>query len=131
MNNKPLFHIASVSPDSTLLSRIVEAIQQKREESRLWRVRIFATSAALSVVALVPVVESLISSLRNSNFSTYLSLLFSDGGFFFTIWKDICASLLESLPVIAVMGTLALVGVLLWSLRSMVRFMNNSPIRTA
>lgn len=126
MNNRPLFSIETIKPSNTLLQRILLAVHRKQEQSRLWRVRVFAATAALSIAALVPVVQSLITALNASNFGTYLSLVFSDGGLFFTFWKEIAASLIESLPVIAVAATLALVGIMLWSIRATVRFMNVS-----
>ena len=130
MNKDSIFSIPSIAPSKGLLERIVRAMHQRQEQSRLWRVRIFAGSAALSVVALVPVISNLVTALKASNFGTYVSLLFSDGGMFLAFWKEIGASLIESLPVIAVAGTLALLGVLLWSIRSMVRFMNNRLVTT-
>ncbi len=129
MNTRPLFKIGSVSPSPTLLGRIVLAIHRKQEQARLWRVRTFAGSAMLSVVALVPVIHSLIVALKASNFGVYMSLVFSDGGMFLSFWREIGASLIESLPVIAVAATLALIGFSLWSVRNMVRFMNNKSLR--
>jgi glucan phosphoethanolaminetransferase (alkaline phosphatase superfamily) len=127
---KPLFSTIAATPDQALFGKILQAIRQKQQHSRLWRIRIFASSAALSLVALVPVVSSLIAAFKASNFGIYLSLIFSDGGFFFSFWKEIGASLVESLPVLTVAVTLALIGILLWSVRGMVRFMNTHELGT-
>jgi hypothetical protein len=126
---KPHFIIPHVVPQNTLFERIVMAIYEKQERMRLWRVRVFAGTVVLSVAALIPIVASLISALHSSNFGAYFSLIFSDSGVFLSAWKDIGVSLAESLPAITMAATLALLGILLWSLRSMIRSMSQSSLQ--
>jgi hypothetical protein len=128
MNEKSPLSIEYIAPSSTLLQRVLTAIYQKQEQHRLWRVRLFATSALFSIGALVPVVINLVTTIKASNFGIYMSLLFSDGTV--VLWKDISASLIESLPAISIGITLALVGILLWSIQKMVRFMDIGTMRT-
>ena len=130
MNNKSLFQIDRINAPEGLLGRVVTAVYQKQQQSRLWRVRIFAGSAALCVVALIPVISNLITAFKTSNFGVYSSLIFTDGSAVASFWKEIVASLVESLPVISIALALALVGVLLWSLQKMVRFMSNTSFTT-
>ena len=127
---KPLFQLDAIRPANTLFGRIVTAIHYKQEQSRLQHVRIFASSAFLSVAALVPVFINLIQAFKTSNFGVYFSLLFSDGGLFPAFWKELGIALVDSLPILAVAITLALIGILLWSLRGMVRFMNYQHLST-
>lgn len=128
MNKKALFMIPAAIPRSGLLERVLLALYTEQQQSRLWRVRVFATTALLSLAALVPVVISLVKAFATSNFDTYLSLVFTDGSVLLSYWKTIGASLIEALPVLSLAVTLALVGALLWSLRCMVRFTNSPSI---
>lgn len=124
MKRETHFIIPVITPDQTLLERILFTLHRKQEQMRLWRVRTFATSAILSVFALVPIVMHLITTIQMSNAGTYLSLVFSDGS---KIWKDVVVALIESLPALSITAAIALIGILLWSIRLMVRFMNSSP----
>jgi len=124
--DKKLSIIPSVSPAEGLLSRVLGVIREKQYRARLWRVRVFATTALLSVAALVPVAISLVKAWTASNFDTYISLVFTDG---LSYWKVIGASLAESLPAVSLMLTLALLGTLLWSVRTMVHFIGTPDQR--
>jgi len=119
MDKKALFTISATAPRPGAAQRVLIALYAKQRESRLWRVRIFATTAFLSVAALVPVAISLVKAFAASNFAVYVSLIFSDG---ISYWKEIGASLIGSLPAVSLMLTLALLGTFLWSLRVMARF---------
>lgn len=122
MDKKALFVIPSYAPRSGALERVLVAVSAKQQASLLWRVRIFAVTAVLSVGALVPMVISLANAFSTSNFTTYVSLIFSDGSVVSLYWKEVGASLLQSLPAVSLMLTLALIGTFLWSLRSMIRY---------
>jgi hypothetical protein len=122
MDKKSLFTIPSYAPRPGTLDRVLAAVYARQQASRLWRVRIFATTAALSVGALVPMAISMVNAFSTSNFATYVSLIFSDVSVVSSYWKEIGASLIESLPAVSLMLTLALVGTFLWSLRSMMRY---------
>jgi hypothetical protein len=122
MDKKPLLLITPIAPSTTLLPRILAVIQHKQYRLRLWRVRIFATTTVLSLIALVPAALGLATAWSTSNASTYLSLVFTDG---LTYWRTIGTALVESLPVVSIMLTLVLVGTLLWSIRRMVQFISN------
>lgn len=126
MNRKPPFSISSATPSEGLLERIVHTIQERQYRARLWRIRVFAVTAALSIVALIPSSVAMMRAFKVSHFGTYISVIFSDGGVLASYWKDIATSLIESLPVISITVALALVGILLWSVSNMVRFMNNT-----
>jgi hypothetical protein len=122
MSKKVPFFISPHMPQAGLLQRVLGAVYAKQQQSRLWHVRIFAFTAIVSAVALIPVITALVKAFTASNFSTYLSLIFSDGTMLAAYWRDVLASLVESLPAVSLMLTLALIGTLLWSLRAVVMF---------
>jgi hypothetical protein len=128
MNEKPLFSLTPVTPRPGLLQQVLFAVQHRQQASRLWRLRVAASIGIASIVALVPVGISLVHAFAASNFADYVSLLFSDTAIALSSWKVIGASLLESLPVLALTSTLALVGLLVYSLRSIGQSISTRPI---
>lgn len=125
MNEKSLFSIPSAAPRPGALERVLASLYARQQQSRLWRVRVFAATASLSVIALIPAAISLARAFAASNFAAYVSLAFSDSSVLASYWKEIGVSLVESLPAVSLMLTLALIGTFLWSLRGMVRFTSN------
>ncbi len=113
-----MFNLTPVTARTGLLEQVISAVEHKQQVSRLWRLRVSVSVGIASVIALVPVVTSLVNAFAASNFGTYLGLVFSDTSVVLSSWRVIGASLLESLPAVALTGTLALVGVFLWSLRT-------------
>lgn len=117
MNEKPLFSLTSISPRAGLLDQVIAVIQNKQYASRMWRIRVSVSVGTVSALALIPVGISLVNAFAVSHFGSYLSLVFSDTGMALSYWKEIAVSLLESVPAVALTMTLALTGVLLWSMR--------------
>ncbi len=126
MNEKPLFQLTDVVVPQGLLGRVIAHIQYKQQQSRLWRLRISVGAGIASVAALVPVGISLAHSFAVSHFSAYLSLLGDSA--VLAYWKEISVSILESLPTTALALTIALVGVLLWSMCIAVRSITSQPV---
>jgi hypothetical protein len=130
MNEKPLFTLAPVSPRSGLLQQVLFAVQEKQRMSRLWRFRTAVVLGIASIAALVPAGIALADAFATSHFGAYASLVFSDSAVAVSYWKEIGLSLLESLPVMTLAITLALVGLLLYSVRAMVRALHAAPLIT-
>jgi hypothetical protein len=122
MDKKPVLAIIPITPDPRILERLFAALNKRKQAERLWRVRLFAMSAFVSVAALIPVAISLMKAFAASNFDAYMSLVFSDRSVIISSWKEITASLAESLPALTLAAALVLIAAFLWSLRSMVRF---------
>lgn len=126
MEKSSLLHVQGPRPTAAFRKKVLLAIYRKQEQMRLWRVRTFALAAAGAAVLLVPVIHSLIIAFGNSHFGSYVSLLFSDGAIALSYWKTLGTSLVESLPVLNIAYTLTLIGILLWSVRAMIRFMEKT-----
>ena len=80
-------------------------------------------SVFLTVVSLVGVwgsISYLFSSLYESSFVNYLSLLFSDPDVVLMYWQQFVLSLLESLPVVGMVLSLVALASLLVSFRVLV-----------
>lgn len=129
MNEKPLFTLSSVSAPQGVLERVLATIERKQRQSRLWRIRISVGASIASLAALIPVGNSLAQSFTASHFSAYVSLLGDSVAL--TYWKEISVSILESLPAAALTMAVALVGVLLWSMRTAFRSISNPALQHA
>ncbi len=127
MNQKPLFSLTEVSTPPGLLKRVLLAIEHKQRMARLWRIRISVAISAVSLAALIPASTALANSFALSHFTSYLSLLTDSAAL--TYWKEISVSILESVPAATLTMTVALVGVLLWSMRMAIRSISTNTIQ--
>ena len=95
-----------IDPPARLYHAILAAIAMKRR--RMARIRFGAgiLTGTSAIAALLPASYYLYTSVIESGFTRYISLLGSDGDLALTYWKELALSLLESLPVIALLGVL-------------------------
>ncbi len=117
MNKTPLLRLSPVPVPAGAAERVIAVVEARQKTSRLWRIRLAVSTGIVSLGGLVPVGISLVRDIASSHAGAYLSLVFSDTSIALSYWKEIGASLLESVPFLALTGTLALLGLLLWSLR--------------
>ncbi len=82
---------------------------------------VFGFVALASAAALVPVAQYTLQQFYASGFYDYLSLALSDHSLALTYWREFGLSLVESLPSLALLMLIPVAGVLLWSLRRVVR----------
>lgn len=121
MNDHKRISIQNIEPRDGLYTAVIMRIEnQKRKEAR-FRFVYASTAGILALTLFVPVVQYFISELSKSGFYQYLSLISSDGGTALTYWKEFSLSLAESLPVLSITAVLALVFVLLITLKSVIR----------
>jgi len=92
-----------------------------REEELLLSVKkrliLFSAVILASVGVLIPVVSAFQVELTQSDFSQFLSLMFSDLSAVTANWQDFGLALLESLPATSLIAFLATILILLWSLK--------------
>lgn len=72
-----------------------------------------------SIISVIPVWNAFWVSIASSGFGQYLTLIFSDSKVVANNWQDFGLSLLESLPVMNVAGFLAVLLVLLLTMKFM------------
>lgn len=98
---------------AAVLARIVLARQRQARMKTLW----LGISSFVCGLAFVPALGYAGQELYSSGFYAYTSLLFSDGGFVISAWREVGLSLIESLPSVALLLLLGLGVALAWSLR--------------
>jgi hypothetical protein len=95
------------------------SVEQRRAiKRRFW---IAATSLVASVVAAVSAVFVLATSLSQSGFWKFVSLIFSDGGTVMTYWQQFSLSLLESFSVPEMVVSLACIFAVMISMKFLLK----------
>jgi hypothetical protein len=128
-NYKQLLQALPQEPVPTYLcERILGAVQQ--EHARIQRARLVISSLAGtgSLVGLVFAIPALIRASSVTGFSSFASLLVSDGDLFTSHLGTFLYPLIEALPGFEVTVTLFLLAVFLVSLRNFVRGISTTPL---
>ncbi|MEI6396606.1 MAG: hypothetical protein WCO48_00830 [Candidatus Taylorbacteria bacterium] len=68
----------------------------------------YAIATCLAVAAFVPAFKSLLDAMIGSGFTSYASVLLTDGGNLIGSWKEIGMVLVESLPMLSLTAVVAL-----------------------
>lgn len=98
---------------NTVLSRIALARRRRARFHLMADGSLFFFSGAL----LVPLAQYAGSEVYTSGFYEFFSLLFSDQQLILNSWQEFSITLLEKLPSMALLLVLAVLLVLVWSLR--------------
>ena len=105
-------------------SRIMETVMQRIAERRLAKARaaagLYGFTALLGVGLLIPALSYTASLAQESGFTSYLSLLASDGTSIVSYWKPFMLSILESAPIMGSALVLAAVLVSGYSLMKLI-----------
>lgn len=108
--------------EENLLAKIMVRIQQEKKIRQLRRqLIIFSFATASSAFALAPAFNTLRLELAQSGIASYFSLLFSDFTTVITFWSEFSLSILEILPVMAVIIFLSAILAFLVSLKFLVK----------
>ncbi|MFA6534294.1 MAG: hypothetical protein WCT37_03935 [Patescibacteria group bacterium] len=122
-NYQKLFNfLTAPEPSAGLENRIINRLHQ---EQRLVGVKrrlvAFFLVAVSSLVALLPLGQLVKTSLIESDFIQFASLLISDFGVILASWQSFSLTLLETLPIINLLAVLAVILLLLESLKFLAR----------
>ena len=111
------FKSIKCSPPKTLNQTVNRAIVLHIERSIRIKRQIYGTVSIISLIAIIPATIGLSHQLSQSGFYQYASLGFSDTGAIAGAWKAFASALAESLPGMSIALVLALLAVLVWSIR--------------
>lgn len=112
-----LFKKAVYHPDCRLSDDVCRAILAKRKKLIIRNMFGYLGLGALSLFGSVFFVRDLIVESSKLGFYKYFSLIFSDGGVIATYWREYILTLVDSLPVMSLVLSLALLFVLFISLK--------------
>jgi len=95
-----------IDPPAQLYHTILMAIAMKRRRSARIYLATSILTGSLSVAALLPALSYLYRSIVESGLIRYLSLLVSDSDVATTYWHEFGFTIIEALPILALLGVL-------------------------
>jgi len=109
-------------PSKEFREKVLHSIKKEElKRARIYLIVSISTTGA-SLAGIVLSIQYLVQAFYQSNFGSYLSLLFSDTDVVHSYWQELSLSLVETLPLLQIIFLLLTFAVLLVSLRV---FMNN------
>lgn len=112
----PKILLAQIAPSQGLSKTITTQLDVADARSMKRRVIGFSVLLGVCLVLIVPSVIYLTRDLQASGFTSFFSLLFSDSSLLFAHLQEFSLSLLEALPVLALVAVLVLFAGLGWAL---------------
>lgn len=124
-------NISSYEMSGKRITEAVIAKIEKRETRLLWtRLVIYALSMTGTIVAMFPTVSYMSKEAEQTGFSSYLSLILSDGSYIFSHLKIFILSIGNSIPLTPIAITTTIILVFILSLGQMIRsFSSFSSLR--
>ncbi len=98
---------------------IILRINKEKKKILIFKIVYASTLFIASVLVMMPVIKSLLESLRISGFYEYVSLIYYDSSALLSYWKEFIMLVTSSLPFFAIAISLAILGVFIWSLSSL------------
>ena len=112
-----LFKKAVYHPECRLSDDVCRAILAKRRKMVRWNTFSYLSLGILSLSGSIFSIRDLITQSSQLGFYRYLSLILSDGGVVATYWKEYILTLIDSLPVVSLVLSLALLFALFISVK--------------
>lgn len=99
-------HLPDIEPPSSLLDRVVQAVNRLRIRALRIRFTTMLIGLVLSLIGVILYANWFLSEIRESSFWGFLRLGLSDPDIVLTHFSDLAWGLLESIPAISVMVVL-------------------------
>ena len=126
-NYKALFsQIPSQKAPLFVISGIESKINRAQRQRNLVRGTSYAIVACLAIAACIPAIKSMVDSMIGSGFTSYISMILTDGSNILGSWKELGMVLVESIPLLSVTAVLALVIGSLYSVSRSWTYMRNA-----
>jgi hypothetical protein len=105
-------------PNQNLFDRIITAVHQEKEFKQTKKILLaFLLLLAVAVISMPFSLTFFVSEWRHSGISYFISSAVGSTGVFAVYWQDFLLSVVESMPVIAIVIFLINLGLLLFTLR--------------
>lgn len=120
-----------VSPTAMLdrecpTERLCQKVMWKIERREIARARTLSSGFGLIVIGaiatFIPTINYLIQSVSSSGFGQYFSLFISDSSYAMSNWNNLLFSIMEALPLTAIVAIVALLLICLSSFRSFMKY---------
>ncbi len=111
-------HLELKEPPVGLFDRIILAIKREQELQQTKRLLFGFLSLLLISLSVMPLSGAmLVSQIKSSGISYFISAAINDLGTFFSFWQDFSLAILESLPIIGIMTFLLSLAISVFTLR--------------
>ena len=117
-----LFRESALAAPEGLSEEIFIAVERAAERDARSKRYLWGSFSVVSLGLFVASGFYAAHSASATGFSSYFSLIFSDGSVVKSLWREVGLSLLESLPIIGFGVVLASVVAVLWSLRNFSKY---------
>lgn len=114
-----------------LASNIILRVDTKIKQNAKLKALGLSFVSMCSLFISIPIIFQIITSFTQSGFYNYLSIIFSDSDVAIIYWKEILMSLVESLPIVGIVGLLAVTLVFVWSILKATSVAKNALMMTA
>ena len=121
-----LLEVEPCVPPANLYERVLARIRLERQRTARVRSWYFGTASFVSLTSFIFILWITGSSLSETGFLNYASLIFTDADAVLVSWKEFSLLLLESLPLAAILATLTAAFAFLWSLAHATRNMTRA-----
>ncbi len=127
--DKSYIKLLSLIEEKKAPQRLFENASKKLRAAEISKVKlragIFSAIFLAALLIMIPVVTYFLQSLSSSGFSQYLSLITTDGTSALAYWKDLGLSMASSLPINSIIIALAVILLLSYSLRRVIRYIHS------
>lgn len=111
----------NIQPPKDLLEKVLKRVHKEQRFFFFKRIAIISTTLIISIIALIPSLNMVISDLNQSGFNSFISLLFSDFSTVIVYWKSFTIILLETIPALSLALFLTVLLTLLQSIKSLTK----------
>jgi hypothetical protein len=125
-----IFREITPRPQENLCADIWNKIQTLDKRKRRRQMYAYGAIGVFSFVALVPVVEDLLTQFSQSGFYEYISLAFSDTATLSVYWKELGLSIVDALPATSLILSFSLLFIFLISIKRVAHRLR-APLITA
>ena len=85
----------------------------------------YAVITCLTIAAFIPAFKSMLDAMVGSGFTSYFSMILTDGASMLGSWKELSMALIETLPVLSIMAVLALLIGSLYSMSKSIAYIRD------
>lgn len=104
-----------------LFEKIIKRIHREKRLRTVRRLAVFSVALVGSIAVIMPAFQAMRTAFSESGFAAFFSLIFSDSAAMLVHWQSFGLALLESLPAMSIIAFLAVIFVLLESLKFLTR----------
>jgi hypothetical protein len=121
-NLAQLFKTSAPIVPEGISERIFDALECAAKRQAQVRRALWGAFSGVSFVAFIAGGYYAANAANASGFTSYFSLIFSDGTTAASLWREVGLSLVESLPLLGTLIVIGSIAAMLWSIRNFSKY---------